>query len=145
MTLAEEIKAVFNPFPATCSEKKGLVTVEVVVAERKAFLSRKKLVYVARYRIDEGQRELRFTEMLKESGFGLAGGQEFDGSPGFGFKKETYRTGGGGRQGTIEAQSSLFGKRYNYTFDWQSIRGAVEARARDAGFAFNYQITSAGI
>jgi hypothetical protein len=100
---------------------------------------------IAKYRIDESKRELRFTEMLKESGFGLSGGQDVDDSPGFGFKKETYRTGGGGRQGTIEAQSTLFEKRYRYTFDWQSIRGAVQAAAHAAGMAFTYQNTASGL
>lgn len=145
MGLQEEIKQVFAAFPSEISEKKGVVTVEYVVAERKSFLSKKKLVYIAKYRIDEDRREVRFTEMLKESGFGLSCGDDFNQSPGFGFKKETYNTWGKGREGTIEEQSSLFGKKYSYKFDFKTIRGAIEKKVRDAGFAFKYQITSIGL
>jgi hypothetical protein len=145
MGLPEEIKNVFAAFPAEFSEKKNLFTVEYVVAQRKSFLSRKKLVYIAKYRIDEGKREVRFTEMLKESGYGFSGGGDFGSSPGFGFKKETYNTWGGAREGTIEEQSNLFGKKYSYTFDYKAIRKAVEKKVQEAGFAFKYQITSIGL
>jgi hypothetical protein len=118
---------------------------EYVIAERTSFLSKKKLVYVAKYRIDGNNREVRFTEMLRESGSGLSGSGDFNSSPGFGFRKETYKTGGGPREGTIEEQSSLFGAKYNYTFNFKAIRVAVEKKARQAGFAFRYQITSLGL
>ncbi len=145
MDLPEEIKQVFAAFPTKLSEKNGLFTVEYVVAERTSFLSRKKLVYSAKYRIDQDKREVRFTEMLKESGFGLSGGGGFDSSPGFGFRTETYSTGIGPREGTIEEQSNLFGAKYNYTFDFKAVREAVEQKAHEAGFAFRYQITSLGL
>jgi hypothetical protein len=145
MALQDEIRGVFSALPAEISEKKGLFTVEYVVAERKSFLSKKKLVYIAKYRIDEDKGEIRFTEMLKESGSGLSGGGDFGSSPGFGFKKETYKTGGGAREGVIEEQSGLFGKQYSYTFDFKAIRAAMEKKAREAGFAFKYQITSIGL
>jgi len=145
MSLDNEIKQVFAALPAEFSEKKGVCTVRYVVAERKSFLSKKKLVYTAKYRIDENKQEVRFTEILKESGFGISGGSEFDNSPGFGFKKETYKTGGGAREGVIEEQSNLFGKKYNYTFDFKTIREAVEKKTLEAGFAFKYQITSIGL
>ena len=145
MTLQDEIKQVFAAFPAEISEKKGVFSVEYVVAERKAFLSKKKLIYISKYRIDEENREVRFTEMLKESGFGFSGGGDFDSSPGFGFKKETYKTGGGAREGTIEEQSNLFGKQYNYTFDFKKIREALEKKTVEAGYNFKYQITSFGL
>lgn len=145
MDLHEEIKKVFAAFPAEFSEKKGLFSVEYVVAERKAFLSKKRLVYIAKYRIDENQREVRFTEMLKESGSGLSIGGDFGSGPGFGFKAETYRTGGGAREGIIDEESNLFGAKYNYTFDFKTIRGAVEKKVQDAGFAFRYRITPIGL
>lgn len=119
-----------------------MYTVEYVVAERKSFLSKKKLVYIAKYRIDEVKREVRFTEMLKQSGFGLSGSGSFDGSPGFGFKKETYKTLGSAKEGTIEEQSTLFGKKYNYTFNFKTIREAVQEKVREAGFTFKYKMTS---
>ena len=145
MVLQDEIKRVFSALPAEFSEKKGLFTVEYLVAERKSFLSKKKLLYIAKYRIDEDKREVRFTEMLKESGSGLSGGGDFDSSPGFGFKKETYKTGGGAREGAIEEQSSLFGKQYSYSFDFKALRAAIEKKAQEAGFTFKYQITSIGL
>lgn len=145
MGLPEEIKQVFAAYPAEFSEKKGLYTVKYVVAERKSFLSKKKLVYIAKYRIDEDKREIRFTEMLMESGFGLSGVGDFNSSPGFGFKKETYKTGGGAREGKIEEQSNLFGKQYSYAFDFKAIRGAIEKKTQESGFAFKYQITSIGL
>lgn len=145
MDLPEEIKQVFAAFPAKISEKDGVFTVEYVIAERTSFLSKKKLVYRARYRIDATMREVRFTELLRESGFGLSGGGGFDSSPGFGFRTETYSTGTGPREGTIEEQSDLFGAKYDYTFDFRAIREAVERKALNAGFAFRYQITSLGL
>jgi hypothetical protein len=145
MNLPEEIKQVFAAFPAKISETNGLFTVEYGIAERTSFLSKKKLVYIAKYRIDGNMREVRFTELLRESGSGLSGGGGFDSSPGFGFRIETYSTGSGPREGTIEEQSNLFGTKYNYTFDFKVIRGAVEKKAREAGFDFRYQITSLGL
>jgi len=145
MDLPEEIKQVFAAFPAKISETDGLFTVEYGIAERTSFLSKKKLVYIAKYRIDTTKREVRFTELLKESGSGLSGGGGFDSSPGFGFRIETYNTVSGPREGTIEEQSNLFGAKYNYTFDFKAIRGAVEKKAQKAGFAFRYQMTSLGL
>jgi len=145
MGLQEEIKQVFTALRGEVSEKKGLFNVEYVIAERKTFLSKKNLVYIAKYRIDEGKREVRFTEMLKESGSGLSSGGDFDSSPGFGFKTESYKTWGGAREGAIEEQSNLFGKKYNYTFDFKAIRGAIEKKVQEAGFVFKYQITSIGL
>lgn len=146
MALQEEIKEVFSAFPAEFSEKKGVVTAEYVVAERKAFLSKKKVTYIAKYRIVEDAKEVRFTEMLKESGSGLSSGGFGDDSPsGFGFKKGTYRTGLGGREGTIEEQSNLFGSKYSYKFDFKAIRAAIQKKAEDAGYAFKYQITPIGL
>lgn len=146
MALQEDIKQVFSAFPAEFSEKKGVATVEYVVAERKSFLSKKKVTYIAKYRIDQDKKEVRFTEMLKESGSGLSSGGFDDDSPsGFGFKKETYKTGMGGREGTIEEQSNLLGAKYSYKFDFKAIRGAIEKKVRDAGFTFTYQITPIGL
>lgn len=144
MALQDDMKQVFSAFPAEFSEKKGVTTVECVVAERKSFLSKKKLTYIAKYRVDNEKKEVSFTEMLKESGSGFSGGG-IDDSPGFGFKKETYKTGMGGREGSIEEQSNLFGSKYSYKFDFKAIRGAVEKKARDAGFAFTYQIIPIGL
>ncbi len=130
--------------PATLTEKRGVYSVEFTIAERKAFLSKKKLTYSARFRIDEDKEELRFTEMLRESGSGAYSGGD-DLSPGFGFKKETYRTGSGPREGSIEEQSKLFGAQYSYAFDFSRVRAFVEREAAKAGYAFKYQVTSLGL
>jgi hypothetical protein len=144
MTLQDEIRQVFSGLGARFSEKKGIFTAEYTVAERKSFLSKKKLTYVAKYRIDEEKKEVRFTEMLKESGSGFSsGGDDMEG--GFGFRKETYKTGPGGSEGTIEEQSTLFGQKYSYTFDLGKIRKAVEEKTRSAGYGFTYKVTPLGL
>ena len=147
MTLLEEIKNYASTIQAEITEKKGVLGLSLVIAERKAFLSKKKLQYAAKLRIDDQLKEIKFTEMLKESGSGFSAGGGFDGemSSGFGFKKEVYKSGTGGREGTIEEQSRLLGKDYSYKFDYQEIRKRIEALANSAGYEFKYQITPLGL
>jgi hypothetical protein len=139
MDFTNTIRQVLSSYSAVVKEKKGLYTAEITIADRKAFLSRKKLVYIAKFRIDDSKKQMRFSEMLKETGFGLSGA-DIDRSPGFGFKKETYKTGSGPREGTITEQSRLFGKKYRYSFDFATIRTAIEEKAREAGYIFEYKI-----
>ena len=138
--LVDEIKKFVEGIPATLKEKRGVYSVGFTVAERKVFLSKKKLTYSAKFRVDEEKKELRFTEMLKESGFGMSSGDS-----GFGFKKESYKTGTGSREGSIEEQYKLFGAQYSYTFDFSKVRTFVEKEAVKAGYAFKYQITPLGL
>lgn len=142
--LVDEIKKFVEGIPATLKEKRGVYSVEFTVAERRVFLSKKKLTYSAKFRVDEDNKELRFTEMLKESGAGMSPGDSGFG-PGFGFKKESYKTGTGPREGSIEEQSKLFGAQYSYTFDFSKVRTFIEREAVKAGYAFKYQITSLGL
>jgi hypothetical protein len=144
--LMESIKAFASAIPAELKGgKNDTYEFEHVVAERKAFLSKKKLVYKAEFRLDNNNRKMHFTEMLKESGFGLSsGGDDMDMSPGGGFKKGTYKTGMQGREGTIEEQSKLFGKAYNYSFDFGAIRNKFKGVAEDSGYAFEYHIIGLG-
>ncbi|MDZ4401295.1 hypothetical protein [Prosthecobacter sp.] len=145
MSILDEMVKYAHDTGGTLSEKKEIHTLEILVAERKAFLSKKKLTYIAKFRVDDSSKELRFTEMLKESGFGLSSGDSGM-SPGFGFKTESYSTGfGEPREGSIKEQSSLFGKQYSYTFDFGRTRGAFEAIAGANGYAFKYQVTSMGL
>jgi len=138
--LTEAIRTIAAAQGLTLTEKKGVHTLERVVAERKTFLSRKKLLYRAKFRIVEEKKEVHFTELLKESGFGLSSGSvDTEMSPGFGFKKETYKTGMGPREGSIEEQSTLFGKQYTYTFDFGTVRKAVESAAQAAGYTFQWK------
>jgi hypothetical protein len=140
----DEIRKIAGKIPAELKEKKGLYSMEFTVAERKVLLSKKKLTYTAKFRLDDVKKEVRFTEMLMESGSGLSSGSG-DFGPGFGFKAETYKTGTGGREGGIKEQSDLFGKQYSYTFDFANIRNQIEAEATRAGYSFKYQITALGL
>lgn len=144
MALRDELAACAKGIPAELKEKKGVYTLEFTVAERKAFLSKKKLTYSAKFRVDDDKKELRFTEMLKEASSGMSSGDS-DMSPGFGFKKESYKTGAGPREGSIEEQSTLFGKEYTYTFDFKTVRTCIEQAAVKAGYAFKYQLTPIGL
>jgi len=142
--LIDEIRTYIESIPAALKEKRGVYSFGFVVAERKAFLSKKKLTYSAKFRIDDVKKELRFTEMLKETGSGMSsGGSEV--SMGFGFKKETYKSGMKAREGSIEEQTTLFGKQYDYTVNFSTVRTAIESEAAKAGYSFKYQITSRGL
>jgi hypothetical protein len=140
--LMEEIRKIAAGIPAELKEDKKGFILEWVVAERKSFLAKKKLVYQAKIRLDQEGKKLRFSERLKESGFGLSAGGEGgdDPNPGFGFKKETYRTGWGPREGTLEEQSNLFGRKYQYRFDFGLIRRSIEAKCVEAGYRFESSV-----
>ena len=142
--LIEEIKKFVAGIPATLKEKRGVYSIKFTVAERRVFLSKRKLIYSAKFRVDEGKKEVRFTEMLRESSSGMSAG-DGDVGPGFGFKKETYKTGTGPREGSIKEQSKLFGVQYSYTFDFSTVRTFVEKEAAKAGYAFRYQVTPFGL
>ncbi len=142
--LIDEIRRIANAIPAELKEKKSVFSLEFIIAERKVMFSKKKLTYNAKFRIDDGKKELRFTEMLKEAGSGFSSGDS-DISPGFGFKAETYKTRAGPREGNIKEQSELFGKQYSYNYDFSKIRTAVEDEANKAGYAFKYQLTGIGL
>ena len=115
MSLLEAVRKLADENKASLNEKKGVYTFQMLVAERKTFLSKQRLEYVAKFRLDDALKEIKFTEMLKETASGLAmGGSEDDMSPGFGFKATKYKSGAGGREGTIEEQSEFLGKSYEY-------------------------------
>ena len=138
--MIDSIMGMVASIGAELKEKKGAYTLTLVVAERKAFLTKKKLEYIARFRVDDAARELKFTEMLKETGSGVSGGGDGT-SPGFGFKAETYKTGAGPRGGSITEQSNYFGKQYSYSYDWSAIRTHMEQAAQASGYSFSYSIT----
>jgi hypothetical protein len=144
LMLIEDIKTIIAAIPAQLKDKNSLYSFEFTVAERKAFLSTKKLTYRATFRLDEAKKELLFSELLKESSSGLSASSG-DISPGFGFKSETYKTGTGPREGTIAEQSNLFGKQYTYSFDYSKIRKEIEGLVENAGYIFKYRLTSIGL
>jgi len=141
MTLLTGIQNYAKSIPSEVKESKGIHELTVIVAERKAFLSTQKLQYVAKFHILDDQKLVRFCEMLKESGAGISTGGDLDSSPGFGFKTETYKSGGAGREGSIEQQSSLFGKKYEYRFDFKNVRSKIEELARVEGYQFQLKFT----
>ncbi len=148
MNLIEEIKKIAREIPTVVQEKNGAYVIEFLIAERKSFLLKQRLVYRAKFRIDEEKKEIRFSERLKESGFGISSENNFGSgiSPGLGFKKETYSVGlSGEREGIIQEQSNLFRKKYNYKFDFGSFRKKIEEKAKGAGYQFNYKITDWGV
>lgn len=140
--MLDDISSIAKENQLEIKQKNNEVKLHKVIAERKAFLSKKKLEYSANLKIDDDNKALHFTEMLKESGSGLSSGGDFDNnmSPGFGFKASTYKTGTGGISGNIEEQSKLFGKDYNYSFDYGKIRHKLKELAESNGYEFNYSI-----
>ena len=142
MSIIDEIKQALANQNGNWNEKKGVWDFSATIAERKAFLSKKKLTYAAKMRIDDSAKVVKFSEMLIEAGSGLSSGSGFDGgmSTGFGVKTESYNTFSGARQGTIEEQSNLFGKEYSYTFDFKVLRSIVKGVVEKAGYKFEYQI-----
>lgn len=140
--MIEEIKKALKQYDGEWKEKKGVWDFSLLLAERKAFLSKKKLTYSAKMRIDGDTKLVKFSEMFIEVGSGLSSGGGFDGgmSTGFGFKTESYNTLSGARQGTIEEQSNLFGKKFDYKFDYKEIRSKVEKTAKSSGYRFEYHI-----
>jgi len=137
--MMDEMRAVLAVYNGEWKERKGVWKFSAVIAERKAFLSRKKLTYAATMRFDDAAKAVRFSEMLTESGSGFG---DTDGgiSTGFGVKTETYSTFKGPLQGTIEEQSRLFGKDYTYTFNYSEIRSKIQAVAGKYGYTLDYQV-----
>jgi hypothetical protein len=140
-TLIDEIKQALAYMRGEWTEKKGLWSFSATIAERKAFLSKKKLTYSSKLRIDDQARTIHYSELLTESGSGISSDSGFDsGSTGFGFKTESYNTFGKARQGTIEEQSVLFGKDYSYQFDFSQARIKIQEIAARNNYVFEYQI-----
>ncbi len=139
MTLREKLIEVSREFPTRFEEQKdGTLKLESTIAERKVFLSKKTLMYRARLRVDDEKKQVRFFEMLKETGIGISSGGDIgDTGPGFGFKKETYKTTGKAREGSIEELSKLFGKDYKYSWDFSAIRKKVELETQNAAYWFS--------
>lgn len=137
----EEIEKLTQKNGLDFKQKKDVITLSKVVAERKAFLSKKRLEYIAKIKINEDSKELKFSEMLKESGSGLSSdGFDSEMSSGFGFKAGTYKTGMDGISGNIEEQSRLFGKDYSYDFKYEEIRNQVKVLAEKLNYQYSYSI-----
>lgn len=137
---ATELEQLAQKFGLTLETKRGKIHLDKVVAERKSFLFKKKLRYSAQVEIDESTKQVHFSERLMEKGSGMQAG-DLD-TPGFGFKKTTYKSGGGGLSGSIVEQSKMLGAEYGYTFDLGEVRTSIEWLAKNNGYAFAYHILS---
>jgi len=136
MSLYDNLIAAGSVFPAPLQRQKdGSLAMEMLVAERKAFLSKRKLTYKCKLRADDAARSVTFWEMLVEKGSGVSGGDDM--APGFGFKKETYHTGGKELSGGIEEASRLFGHDFDFNWDYAAVRRMVRSVAEAAGYSLN--------
>jgi hypothetical protein len=134
MSLSDDLAAASAGTPVRLSpQKDGSLKGEAVLAERKAFLSKKKLTYSCKARVDDATRTVRFWEMLMEKGSGMSGGMD-DMSPGIGFSAGTYKSGGKELSGSIEEASQLFGKDFSYQWDYAAVREALRQVAASAGY-----------
>jgi hypothetical protein len=146
MGVADEIRSYLSHEAGASADGKGQKgEVKLVIAEQKSLLSKKKVEYSAKFKVEDDERVVRFFEMLKESGSGMSDGDAGDVGGGWGFSKETYKTGAGGREGNIEAQGSLLGKKFAFTFDYGRIRTGAQAIAERNGYRFEYQLTAKGL
>jgi hypothetical protein len=136
MPLQEDLVTAAKVFPAPLQpQKDGSLAMEMVVAERKAFLSKRKLIYKCKLRVNEVARSVTFWETLLEKGSGVSSGD--DTAPGFGFKKETYRTQGKELSGSLEEASSFFGKEFDFNWDYSVVRRMVHGLAEAAGYSMS--------
>jgi len=128
MTLIEELKSILPDSASLIRQKKDRFKISIVLAERRVFLSKKRLVYKGKLRINERKKEVLFSDYLRETSIGLCS------SSGFGFTRESFNTMKGIRKGSIEEQSRLFGKDYKYSFDFSVYRQKIEAVVRQHGY-----------
>ena len=136
MSLTDDLAAASATLPVRLTpQKDGSLKGEAVLAERKSFLSKKKLTYSCKVRADDAARMVRFWEMLVEKGSGMSSGMD-DVAPGIGFSAGTYKTGGKERSGSIEEASSLFGKDFDYQWDYAAVRTALQQVAAAAGYGW---------
>ena len=91
MDLDQAIKAYTKEISANLKEKKGVYNLTLVVAERKTMMSKQKLSYEAKFKVDDKENTVKFTEILKESSSGM--------NADMGFQSTSYRTGKGGTAG----------------------------------------------
>ncbi len=146
MGAADDIRSYLsNEVGAKVGGKGQAGDAKLVIAEQKSFLSKKTVEYSAKFKVEDDDRVVHFFEMLKESGSGMSGGDAGGVGGGWGFSKETYKTGAGGREGSIDAQGSLLGNKYAFTFDYGKIRQAVQAIVERHGYRFDYQLTPKGL
>ncbi|MCL5072211.1 MAG: ribonucleoside-triphosphate reductase [Actinobacteria bacterium] len=141
-TVKEAIIKTGESLPAKfVEEKNDLLRLEYTVAERKSFLNKQRLTYRCKVKINDDKKMIKFFEILSEVGSGISSGG-YDGdsiSSGFGFKAEKTKYTSGVREGSIEEQSVLFGKKYNYDFDYKKIRQEIKNIVDNFGYDFEME------
>jgi hypothetical protein len=142
--LSDQIRSYLAQEGANVGGKGASGDAKLVIAEQKSFLSKKTVEYVAKFKVDDDERVVRFFEMLKESGSGMSGGGPDDVGGGWGFSKETYKT-GSAREGNITERGALLGRKYSFSFDYARVREGVQRIATEHGYRFDYQITPKGL
>lgn len=145
MALADEIRSYLrDEVGAKVGGKGDKGEARITIAERKSLLAKKTVEYSAKFKVEEPERAVRFFEMLKESGSGMSTGDGEVGA-GWGVSKQAYKSTAGGLEGGIEAQGSLLGNRYSFTFDYGRIRTGVQEIVERNGYLFSYQVTPKGM
>ncbi len=138
-SLLTELHRFADAWQLTWSEKHGSVHLERVVAERKAMLGTNKLSYRATITVDEGRREVAFTELLAERGSGLSSMGDDDGmGNGFGFQTTSYNTRKDTIADRIEDQARQYARHYTLDFPYARVREVVAQIAAAGGYAFRY-------
>jgi len=135
-SLKKAIMDLSKNYPSAFREaRNNMLSLEFVIAERKAFLSRQKLTYRCSLKIYDEDKVIRFFEILKESGSGMSvGSSDDDFGPGFGFKVEKTKIGLQGREGSIKEQSDFFRQKYEYNFNYEKIRNEIQTTADNFGY-----------
>jgi hypothetical protein len=137
--LFAQLKGLAESQQFSVSQKGNVVTASLVIAERTAFMSTAKLEYRAKITVDDRTGEVKFSELLKETGTGLSGGEDSDGmvGAGFGFQSGTYHS-GGGVEDDIAEQARRYGKLYTIAFDYAAWRDQAKNLVEAAGYKFKY-------
>ncbi len=121
----------------TFVRKKDIWELKALLAERKAFLSRKKLFFRAAFQVDEATRSVRYSERLEESGSGFGAGDDIVGA---GVRTWKISSGKEAQTGEMTEELRLFGEKYAFTFRCEAVREVVKRVAEEEGFAFHYRI-----
>ncbi len=132
MSIEEELRGIAAEFGLDSKEEKGVVALSRPAAEKKGFLSKRKVTYRALYKIDPEKKELHFTEFLVESGSGAGG----TGS-------ESWSTGRDkeGPEGRVGKRMSALAKKYQIHFPAVEVGVRFRQAAEAGGYAFTYQKT----
>ena len=104
-----------------------------ILGERRLLFLRQRVVFKARFRLDEEKRELRVHEELWERGAGLAR------ETGAGSQKEVCEL-GKKREGQISARFSLLSSRFRFEFDHTQFHQELENLAQKFGYTVRYQV-----